>query len=624
MNDMTPGERAFADMAARGMDAAALLASMRAEPQQQAGGSVLVTSYDDAGEPVQVPVTMLEFVPNLRTALALAFGWRAKAMKAKSFEACLGCIRPFIEFLDSRGLNAVKPRHIDDDLLNDYRDWLDDFEKTPPIRKRKTVSVYPAHSCGKLKVDTKRRYMSELLTVLRHLRVDPVWWFEISPRLDLIRSNDWNGVVNDRRPVDILTRPQLKMLVRICREEVIATTARLKLAWAVMDDADPAASTDLADREILLEVQALHRIFGGLPPKQQNLSKALNDHDPKPLPRLRRLDSRSYNAAIATIYPTGRLLMPFILLFAIYYRYNRSVVTTLKPSDFSVQPSIAGGTRLLGKPFKNRAGKTQYASWPVNNEPDNPSEMMKTLERWTGSLRPLGPSDHRNHIFLARAAGPSARSMAAQEGFNLAFIKFLEDNSAKLKRRFLFRAIRPSVINLVHHLFDGDLLATSEAGQHGVDVMMNHYLFDGARKANAEALVGPMHLREAWRRSSGKVDGREDKRRGDVSAATPGFTCRDRYASTMAGQKPGRLCTAYGMCPNCRLGGIDVSVPENYALMLKLRDAMIRSRPRMPVETWLSRWSPVLDRLNLVTIRSFTEEVRAVAQLDIPPLPTME
>lgn len=626
MNDLTPGERTYADLAAEGVTIESLLEEMRAKPTFLPDGVIGVTVLRD-GEPVEITLTTLVRVPNLRTAFAQALANQARGMQENSFTKLNECLVPFIDFLVESERAGIKPRHITNGTLNDYRDRLDDYEKPQhkPFSERKASksagTVFPTEGGGKLKVETKIAWMTQILNVLRAVRVDPDYWMEINRELDLVRGTDWSSVANDRTPVEILTRPQLKILVRICREEVTETSRRLKAAWAVMDG--QASDLDERSQALLLEVKALHDRFGGKPPKQQALASALGD-DKVSFPILRRLKSEPYNAALSTIYPTGRLLMPFILLFAIYYRYNRSVVTTLAESTFSEQPSVHGGTRLRGMPFKNRAGRTQYASWPVTKDPDNPAEMIETLRRWTGLVRERANDRQMNHMFLERGRKSKVRSMAETWVFDVNFVRFLVDHEAKIQRRFFFRAIRPSVINLVHHLFDGDLLATAEAGQHQVRTMVDHYLFDGARKRNEEALIPAMHLREAWRVSGGKDDAREDKRVGDMSAATPGFSCKDRYDGRMQRKRPDDLCTAYGMCPNCRLGQTDVNSPEAYALVVKLREAVIRARPRMPAETWIGRWSAVLDKLDLETIDSFTDEAKQRADLGIPDLPTVE
>ncbi|MGP7795609.1 hypothetical protein [Sphingomonas sp. CLY1604] len=657
---VTPGEEMYADLGRDGVDEATLVAAMQGALRQTDGGDIVVAVQDEHGVTEEVTLDLLRDAPNLRTAFGAWLGTRAAAMKKKSFNARVANFSYFPNFLEKTGRLWIRPRDIDDSLLNDYRDWLDDLETDPkrmrgrrsedvknddaegvvesrPRRnRRKKVSIHSAKS-GKLKVGSKRRIMSAVLKALQQLQADPHWGFEIRRGIDLIRSNDWSGVANDLKPVEILNRPTLKMLVRICRAEVIETTRRLEAAWSIVDA--ESAPEDGAPREtaVLWELRELDRFFDGRPPKQQDVQSLKVPSGGRRFPLLASVDSASYRHLLATIYPSGRPLMPFLLLFAIYFRYNRSVVTALKRSDLTEQPSLQGGTRLLGKPFKNRAGRTQYASWPVNRDKDNPAVMIDTLERWTSRVRKHADVGQANHIFLERAAGATVRSLAETYAFDKAFASFVEDHEASLGR-FVFRALRPSVINLVHHLFDGDLLATSQAGQHGVDVMVDHYLFDGARKANEEALVPALHLREAWRQTGGRADARSDRREGDLSAATPGFTCLDRYAGYIAptdealASVPGtdspdggmRLCTAYGMCPNCRLARIDVSSPENYALIRKLREAITRSAATMTAESWIGRWSAVADRIDLHTLRLFPPSVREQADLDIPDLPTVE
>jgi hypothetical protein len=78
------------------------------------------------------------------------------------------------------------------------------------------------------------------------------------------------------------------------------------------------------------------------------------------------------------------------------------------------------------------------------------------------------------------------------------------------------------------------------------------------------------------------------------------------------------------MCPVCTLGKPDISSPEAYALVMKLREAIERSRARMSAESWIARWSAVADAIDLKTERAFPQGVKDRADLDIPQLPTVE
>ena len=624
----SPSERELDDIFAPGVDAEALLEQARPKATLHNDGTFTVVGFDLGRPEVDVRIHMLRETPNLRPPFAEAIALRARAANVRTLQSFTYSLARFVDFLRDKHRLRIRLSAIDDELLDQYRDWLDDYitrSVAPP--KKRSVSINVQDGGRKLAQRTKISRMNALLVTLRALRAHGEHAGSIQEELDLIRSSDWSRSRARSAPTKILTRPQMKALVRICRREVVETTTRLQSAWRVMEGQDQGGD-DLVDPVLLLEVLRLHEWFKGRPPIKTTFhehfpdyrSRSTKDH---PFPRLRSLSVGSYSAALAFLYPTGRLLMPFVLLFAIYYRFNRSVVTALKASDLREQPS-PHGSRLVGQKFKNRANRFQVASWPVTADLHNPAVMRETLVRWTSLIRPDAPEGSESHLFLERAAKWRTRSLADTYAFNLAFRDFLSDNEAQIGARFGFRSLRPTVIDLVHHLFDGDLLATAEAGQHQVQTLIDHYLSDAARKRNDETLIPAAHAMNGWMRSDGLVDDREDRRRGSRSAATPGFECDDRYASTVPGQRPDVYCTAYGMCGSCIHGHAQTTSPDAFALVWQLRQAMLRSRTRMPAETWLARWAPVLDRLDTYIIPSFPRVVADRADLDIPMLPTVE
>lgn len=618
----SPSERDLDDLFGDGVDQAALVESIRVRASHHHDGTFTVKGFDVDQPSVEARIDILVETPGLRGSFAAAIAQRARAANVRSLYAENRNLAKFIDFLRPRRLLHIKPRHITNELLDDYRDWLDSYEKRVPKKPRNSsAAVFPEEGGGKLDKKTRIAWMAQVLTVLRILRVDPDHHLEIRRDLDMRRAGDWARNGSRSTPVKILTRPQLKKLVNICRLEVKETTCSLKAAWAIMAGGAPDGRNG-ADPDLLIEVARLHAAFEGKPPNHGALLRRSKRLEPG-FPALRGLTAKQYRAALATLYPTGRLLAPFLLLFAIYYRYNRSLLTTLRKSDFSEQPS-PHGMRLAGQKFKNRANRMQRASWPVTADEHNPTTMLETLTSWTSLIRDEAPKGQGNHLFLHRASRNRTFSFANGPTLDRAFRDFLKDHETAIGARFTLQSLRPTVIDLVHHLFDGDLLATSEAGQHSVRTLVGSYLTDGARRAHDEALVPATHMLNGWMHTNGLVDAREDRRRGAISAATPGFECGDRYGSTMPGQRPQAFCTAYGMCGSCKHGHPQINSPEAYALVMALRDALLRSRPRMPAESWIARWASILDRLETHTRHQFPIAVRRSADMDIPPLPTVE
>lgn len=618
----SPSERELDDLFGNGVDEAALLERIRVRANHHHDGTFTVVGFEVDQPSVDVRIDILVATPGLRGPFAAAIARRARAANVRSLYVENRSLVKFLDFLRAREQLHIQPRDITNELLDDYRDWLDEYRtRIPKKRRNYSSTVFPKKGDRKLEKTTKIAWMGQILTVLRILRVDPEYHLEIRRDLDMQRAGDWARKGARSTAVKILTRPQLKKLVNICRLEVEETTLSLKDAWSIMAG-EAATGKTRADPDLLIEVARLHAAFKGKPPTHSALLRRSKSLEPG-FPALRGLTAKQYRAALATLYPTGRLLAPFLLLFAIYYRYNRSLLTTLRKSDFSEQPS-PHGMRLAGQKFKNRANRMQRASWPVTADEHNPTTMLETLTSWTSFIRDEAPEGHGNHLFLHRTSKNRTFSFANGPTLDRAFRDFLKDHEAAIGARFTLRSLRPTVIDLVHHLFDGDLLATSEAGQHTVRTLVGSYLTDGARKAHEEALVPAAHMLNGWMNTNGLVDAREDKRRGVVSAATPGFECGDRYGSTMPGQRPQTFCTAYGMCGSCKHGHPQINSPGAYALVMALREALLRSRPRMPAESWIARWAPILDRLETHTLHQFPIAVRKRADMDIPPLPTVE
>jgi hypothetical protein len=193
----------------------------------------------------------------------------------------------------------------------------------------------------------------------------------------------------------------------------------------------------------------------------------------------------------------------------------------------------------------------------------------------------------------------------------------------KFPKRFPFRSLRPTVIDLVHHLFDGDVVMAQISGNHrSVDTTREHYLFDGARKRNDESLVPALHGMGNWAATKGVLDPRTDRYEAG-GAATPGWNCRDPYNGSMIAESGAVPCRAYGRCVMCENGEINLLSPVSYALSVKFMEAIGRARSTMPEHAWLARWAPALDELEPLLLE-FPEEIRRKADLSIPDLPTVE
>ena len=591
-------------------------------------------THDD-GTVETVLLDDLLMLPNLKVPLADVAAQRAEEVERNTLDVELGKLARFVIFLINRRRTRIRIEEIDNDLLRQFRDWLDE-ERTPAVEgtERSEYAVRSRKGGQLLSVDYKRELYRTAVSYLNRLRLQSAYRDRMQPDLDLNTEGRWTKR-GKRDAVPILTRDELKMLVRLCREEVVATTQRLRAYWAIQEGTAAAEDLEVVDPDLAREVYAMAAFFGqDLPPpchdqlrvvvRRAADGSATADFSKRTFPLLWGMNGPRYQEAVALLYPTPARMLPFCLLFAVYYRYNPGVLATLKRSDLKRQPSVFG-ERLQGSPFKNRAKRKQHASWPITGDAHNPAEMLEVLDRWTAVIKHHAPEDEREHLFLFRSNSRDVNSFAVNAALRRHTNLFLKKYAKEMNgRQFTPRSIRPSVIDLVHHLFDGDVIMAAHAGQHRqVDTTIEHYLYDGARRRNDESLVPVTAAMQTWVETGGAID----PRRAGASptmAATPGWECEDLHAGHVAGEAPGIPCRAYGRCVSCELGRPRLESPLAYALAVKLREAMRRARTTMPEHAWLERWMPELDLLERIIALDFTDEAKAAANLDIPDLPTVE
>ncbi|TPG40572.1 hypothetical protein EAH79_11805 [Sphingomonas koreensis] len=607
-------------------------------------GATAVTSTDEAltipfnhddGRVETVALDELLTLKNLKVPFAEVAAQRAEEVERHTLDIELGKLSRFVDFLASKRRTHVRLEEINNDLLRQFRDWLDE-ERTPPVEGtgQSTYAVRRRKGEQPLSVDYKRELYRTAVSYLGRLRLQSAYRDRMQPDLDLNTEGTWTKR-SKRNAVPILTRDELKMLVCLCREEVVATTRRLRAYWAIQDGTATAEHLEIVDPDVAREVSAMAAFFGDdlSPPCHDKLRVVLRcAHDgsataefsKRTFPLLWAMNGPKYQDAVTLLYPTPARMLPFCLLFAVYYRYNTGVLVALKQSDLKRQASVFG-ERLQGSPFKNRAKRKQHASWPITTEAHNPAEMIEVLGRWTALIKNHAPKTEREHLFLFRSHNRDVNSFAVNNALRRHTSMFLKKYAKEMKgRQFTPRSIRPSVIDLVHHLFDGDVVMAAHAGQHRqVDTTIEHYLYDGARKRNDEGLAPVTAAMQRWVDTGGVIDPR---RAGSspTLAATPGWECKDLYAGHIAGEVPNLPCRAYGRCVSCELGTPRLDSPLAYALAVKLREAMRRARRTMPEHAWLDRWMPELDLLERIIALDFTDEAKAAANLDIPDLPTVE
>jgi hypothetical protein len=233
--------------------------------------------------------------------------------------------------------------------------------------------------------------------------------------------------------------------------------------------------------------------------------------------------------------------------------------------------------------------------------------VLDLLTAMTARIRPqvINHEEHGDRVFLfvqkvsqkrPKGYGDSSHGACADITWQHGLRRFIADNELPA---FTLKTIRSTLLDYTQLFNRGDLEAARQVGNHGSRVITwTHYTSNLVKRLLQEATGETMLVRERWLLSDGKLDPRKFRAWTDKGCATPGWVCLDPFDSPRPNQKKGRLCMAYGECPDCPLAAARQNNPRNVMLYEALRRAIYRSVTRVTASVWRERWAPVVAALD--------------------------
>lgn len=219
-------------------------------------------------------------------------------------------------------------------------------------------------------------------------------------------------------------------------------------------------------------------------------------------------------------------------------------------------------------------------------DPDTHGDRLLLYVQETGSKRPKG--------FVRSSGGVDVVWFEALR-------KFIANNKLPY---FTLKTIRATLLDYVQLFNRGDLETARQVGNHASRVTTwTHYTSNLVKRLLQEVTGETLLVRERWLESNGKLDPRKHREWVDKGCATPGWICLDPFDSPRPNQKKGRLCKAFGECPDCPLSAARPNNPRNVMLYEALRRAVYRSITRVTAHVWQQRWSPVVAALDALLAR---------------------
>jgi hypothetical protein len=546
-------------------------------------------------------------------------------------------------------------------LLEDFIVWL-----------RRTEN-----GVAKYKKMSKQHFEMAATSILKDLQKSDKWKNNLSPELN-IRGNYWAGEPDDREPVEIISEEVYRDIYIACKNEITATMAKVRHQRSLMQSQ---LNNPLALQGDLHPAHAYHstggpnlKVWATNPYKDLGLClAALRHRTPGVILSITELSEMQDKMLLRVVegtqpfgsipqlhycfYPYARDLIPFVLMLGIHLDYNPETLLQCRLRDFVIRTNEVGSLELVASPAninreekeesketaehapaeleilaqakKGRSGfKAQPQIRPATDDPDNPASIVKFLQEWTSYTRPLASPAAGERLFIFATEikdryikSFSGKSTATNDNvWRNSLARFYKDHG--LPHTALNR-FRTTGLDFTDVLFGGDIRAKQAAGNHASPETTYRRYTTNAQKQRGDEFLGQVgQVRARWRETRGKVDPRNKPDGSDIGAATPGWTCLDPFSGPYA---PNKLCNRYGSCPECPHGSIAMDDPYACAQAWNLLAAIDDAASEIAPQAWLTRWSPIKEKLLTFWLPRFPYSIQQQAKhIKLAKLPPLE
>lgn len=545
----------------------------------------------------------LEMGPAIAEGVRLyAFGKSPKTVAGRTSELRIG----IASFLREQELEHVQMRKFDRAHWLQFMSWLD---------KRSLRDGTTLHA------KTRALTLGALSAVLDALLESDRYRVEAQRALEERPHVRWSMEDQKCSPRERLSREHLVAIdaaaeqeIRLLRDRVNSTAGLLQQGRLNLELRSP----NLADLSTCL-AYVMREFPNGLPHRRK--IKATH-------PELYAVLTRRYlsiSEIQAALYPSIRDLVPIIVRLAIDTALNVDSILQLTWSGITNSELLGVAVKKFEAP-KRRAA--QNVVQPVFSSQIDP--LLDLVKKMTQHVRGWAPPSLSDRVLLYKALyltevgafSLDADGMPTSNGaLKKDIAKFCQDHHLA---SFTLAQIRPTLSDEVAQR-RGVVVASNVLGHTKLRTTEASYVSDGTRWREREALGRVLLVMARWRETGGVADPR---RRGrapsmDIGAATPGFLCFDPYDSPIAGQRKGRLCTAYGLCPSCPMAAADIGDPLSIAMYLALARSIYESQGYLVPEAWRARYAQVLVDLQSLLSRVRSSNLKKARQLRIT-LPRVE
>lgn len=328
--------------------------------------------------------------------------------------------------------------------------------------------------------------------------------------------------------------------------------------------------------------------------------------------------------------PSAKNILPFVLLYTIYFQANTGTLRSLKINNIK-DIEVLGAARTQFHLLKNRATPYERSFSKDPNDNLSPDQIHQFLMRWTSQIRKFA-GQYSDHLFIFYTKEGKFRAFNhAEEVGHDADILWTKALRAFCKKwsipDFCLSDIRMTGLDVIREIHADDIRAVMAAGGQSTErVVREHYEGKQAKRRSDASLAEIVVSMPRFIQTGGRSDPRGMATDGDVLAATPGWGCHDPYSSPRHGQLTGRLCSAFGECPSCPLAVLDINSPYSVARVLQLREELEIAKDYLHFSRWKDVFSKVASDLDEKWLPSCSKKsvMAKAASLSLPAFGRLE
>lgn len=567
----------------------------------ETGKPRLVVVFPGKDKPELHDFTALLVQPEIGRFLAEGFRYWSFANSPLSRRNGSRCIRIYIyRFLASLPVKQSL-MHINETFWTTFLLWVNG----------------PRKKCGQPWAEsTRARIHGTFLMCIQALLEHPDWGNVASHLLNRtgFPLRPWRGRSTKAVPTKIMSPTERRAMILACLSELADLRERLekrdktlKHGQAILKEAlDKGQAPPYRDE---IGVCAA-RIAEAFPTKLVSKS-AIKSFDQS---LYYALDSKhTLNAVRRLLYSHSRDLVPFVLLIGVKSAFNPDTLFSLTWSRIWLSQdestiTIAGVKgRAADLQINISSTQSDAGDLEVPYEKDVPfafADLLDLLRRLTARTSALFTDpDHADRLFIGVSKQGDCRASTLDRACSgsssatwwEALNDFIKNHNLA---PFTLASLRFSEGEMEWRR-TGDLLAVRDRlGHKSIITTRTHYTSDGMRRESQERVAEIQVLHHRWLQSEGRIDPRKQPEPWRPSA-TPGFGCMQPFDSPRPGQRKGRLCDAYGECPDCPMAQAwpqDVQAAAYYAALPRaIHDALLG---RISARQWVDKWPPVLESLD--------------------------